>query len=243
MKTAATLLLGLVLLAAPGLAGAVIIDAFTDPYPPNPLLPVSGRQIIFVGSTCDGGACPPNAIVSNPVSDSADQGGLAGVLGGNRYAQINHVAGTANSNIVPTYGFTYNHNAGASSLLDLDYGRTVDLSADLTVNAATGFEISVAGDMYAGPRPIPCTFTVTSGRGTGSEATASLTQDLVADGAYTFPFASFAGVDFTDVDRIQVRFDASAVSAVDFAVFYIETNEPPTPVENSTWGRIKTQYR
>jgi len=226
-------------------AFAVTIDDFSDQYPSNPDLPVSGRQIIFVGSTCDGSACPPGTLVSHLVSDQAIQTGLAGVLGSVREATIWYVAGTANSNIYgPGNMLTFNHNAGASAILELRYGGGTGLNADLTVDGGTALIVEVVGgDMYAGPRPVPCTVTVTSGAGTGSEITASQSLDLIDDMIYTYPFSGFTGVDFSDVDYITYYFDASAVSAVDFAVGPLSTDVDEVGVEDSTWGAIKGMYR
>jgi len=226
-------------------ASAVSIDDFSDQYPSNPDLPVSARQIIFVGSTCDGSSCPPGTLVSHLVSDQAYQTGLAGVLGSVREATIWYVAGTANSNIYgPGNMLTFNHNAGASAILELRYGGGTGLNADLTADGGTALIVDlVSGDMYAGPRPVPCTITVTSGAGTGSEATASQSLDLVDEMIYTYPFSGFTDVDFSDVDYITYHFDASAVSAVDFAIGPLSTNVDEVGVEESTWGAIKGLYR
>ncbi len=232
------------LLFGPG-ASAATIDDFSNQYPPNPDLPVSGREIIFVGSTCDGSACPPGSMVSHLTSDQAIQAGLAGVMGGAREATIFYVTGSANSNIYgPGNMLTFNHNAGASAILELVYGGSGGLNADLTVGGATALVVDVvSGDMYAGPRPVPCTITVTSGAGTGSEATASMTLDLVNEDVYTYPFSAFTGVDFTDVDYITYNFDASQVQAVDFAIGPLTTDVKEVGVEESTWGTIKSMYR
>jgi hypothetical protein len=220
---------------------AVTIDAFTDLLPSNPGLPVSGRPIIFVGTMCDGGACPPGSFVSHLVSDAAYETGLAGVLGGVRLALITYVVGTADALIYN--GLSFNHDTGASAILELRYGPIADLNADLTLYGGTRFDINlVSGDMYAGPRPVPCTVTVTSGRGTPRVCTASVTRNLIDDGVYAYSFASFTGVDFTDVDAISVVFDASRVTAVDFALGAFKTDGGTVPTRSSTWGAIKSLW-
>lgn len=214
-------------------AQAVTIDAFTDPYPPNPDLPVSGREIVFVGTTCDGGACPPGAIINHTPTDQSSQVGLPGVLGGERDALITQTTGTANSVIVQGY-FTHNHNAGAASTLEVRYGVTNDLDADLTYAGADAMVIDlISGDMYSGPRPVPVTITVTT----------SSQQSMINDGIYLFPFIAFAGVDFTDIDKISYFFDASAHTSVDYALGPFRTNEPPVQINQTTWGRTKAIYR
>jgi hypothetical protein len=240
--TIAVCCLGVLLRVGP--ADGLTIDAFTDPYPPNPDLPASGRPILFVGTVCDGSSCPPGLLIEHPVSDATSQTGLAGVLGGGRDAVISHVVGTANSDIVTDPpSLTMNHNAGASAILEVHYGTAGSLDADLTPNSADAIEFYVGGDMYAGPRPVPCTVTVTSGAGTAGEVTASVTQDLIENGVYTYPFADFTGVDFTDVDQLSILFDASAVTAVDFGIGPIQTNGQVVPVDAANWGRLKAMWR
>lgn len=226
---------------APAVVDAVTIDSFTDLLPSNTDLPVSGLPVVFVGTMCDGGGCPPGLLVSHLMFDAASQSGLGGVLGGDRYTEITYVAGTANA--VVYGGMSFNHSAGASAVLELRYGMTVDLEANLTAYSGTRLEINVlSGDMYAGPRPVPCTITVTSSRGTPQESTASASQDLIGDGLYMYPFSSFPGVDFTDVDMISVVFDTSRVSAVDFSIGPFKTDGETVPTQPTTWGHIKSLW-
>jgi hypothetical protein len=227
------------------LAQGATIDDFSTPFPPNPDLPASGRPIIFVGSACDGSACPPGDIVSHTTDDSAYQTGLAGVLGEERHAVISYMAGTANSGIwAEGNSLSFNHNAGASAVLELEYGLNVDLNANFLSISATMFHVNVlSGDMYAGPRPVPCTITVTSGRGTAEEATASATLNLVDEMTYSFPFTDFSGVDFSDVDYIGYIFDASSVTSVDFSIGPLTTDGDAVDTGESSWGAVKGLYR
>ena len=221
------------------------IDDFSNPFPPNPDLPASGRPVIFVGYTCDGSACPPGDFVEHSVDDSAYQTGLSGVVGGERYALISYVAGTANSGIwAEGNSLSMNHNSMASSVLELEYGISIDMNANFTVINATMFHVTVlSGDMYAGPRPVPCTITVTSGRGTPDEATASKTVSLIDATTYNFMFSEFAGVDFTDVDYIKYSFDASSVTSVDFSIGPLTTDGESVDAELNSWGAVKNMYR
>jgi len=221
------------------------IDDFGTPFPPNPDLPASGRAIIFVGTTCDGSACPPGEFVSHLVEDSAYQTGLGGVVGGERNAVISYVTGTANAGIwAEGNSLSFNHNAGASAVLELEYGLSADLDANFTVIGATMFHVNViSGDMYAGPRPVPCTITVISGRGTANETTASQTVELVEEVTYQFPFSGFAGVDFSDLDYIKYTFDASSVTSVDFSIGPLTTDGEDVNAEQSSWGAVKQLYR
>ncbi|MBD3179531.1 MAG: hypothetical protein GF417_07890 [Candidatus Latescibacteria bacterium] len=237
--------LSVLLVISFSVAQGATIDDFSNPFPPNPDLPASGRPIIFVGTTCDGSACPPGNMVSHLVNDSAYQTGLSGVVGGERNAMIQYVTGTANSGIwAAGNSLSFNHNAGASAVLELEYGLSVDLNANFLVIDATMFYVSVlSGDMYAGPRPVPCTITVTSGRGTPEEATASHTIDLINEGIYSFFFSAFGGVDFTDVDYIKYTFDASSVTSVDFSIGPLTSDGDAVDTEESSWGAVKGLYR
>lgn len=226
-------------------AQGATIDDFSTAYPPNSDLPDSGRPIIFVGYTCDGSACPPGNIVNHLVDDSAYQTGLSEVIGGERYALITYVTGTANSGIWAEGNMlTFNHNAGASAILELEYGMTVNLDANFEAIDATMFNVNVtSGDMYSGPRPVPCTITVTSGRDTPEEATASQTINLVDEQIYSFPFTGFDGVDFTDIDNIKYTFDASSVTSVDFAIGPLTTDGGSVDTKDISWGAVKGQYK
>jgi hypothetical protein len=227
----------IVLFASSSVVVAITIDAFTDPFPPNPDLPGSGQQVLFVGTEWD----PLMSFVSHPVSDVATQSGLPGVLGGDRRVELNYVSGTAS--VIILNGLSFNNDAGGKSTLALHYGAAGDLNADLTVYGGTQLEVNVLdGDMYAGPRPIPCAVTVTSHRGTPQEVTATVTQDLVSSGVYAYPFTSFTGVDFGDTDMITVVFNASQVSAVDVLIGSIETDGNPVPVAPTTWGHVKSLW-
>lgn len=226
-----------VILAASTAVFAVAIDAFTAPLPPNPDLPGSGQQILFVGTVYD----PVNSYVTHTMQDIASQTELPGVIEGDRYVELSYVSGTATA--VVLNGLAFNNDVGGKSTLEIQYGRIVDLDADLTIYAGTQLEIDVIdGDMSAGPRPLPCTITVTSRRGTPQEATASVTLDLVATGVYAYPFVSFTGVDFKHVDMIRVFFDASEHSAIDVSIGPLETDGDPVPTSPATWGHIKSLW-
>lgn len=233
-------------------AEAITIDAFVDQLPPNPDLPASGWELIFVGTMCDagpfGGSCPPGTIVNHLSSDHAAQSSLPNVLGGGRDALLTRVGTSGNSDTGFYEGvMCHNHGPAARSIFDLSYGLEADLNADLTGGAATGLEVFLLdGDLDDSipPRPVPVTITVTSRRGTPQEATASVTLSILNDATSTlFLFSAFAGVDFTDVDRLVYRFDTTTVSAVDYCIGPLKTDEVVVPVERRSWGAIKSLYR
>src|SRR5262245_36142414 len=63
----------------PPAAGALTSDAFTDPFPPHPCLPVSRAPLIFQGVLCDGVACPPEGWSTCFWEVANAQPGLSGV--------------------------------------------------------------------------------------------------------------------------------------------------------------------
>jgi hypothetical protein len=236
-RTALVRVICTVLLFVSSTAYGISIDGYVDPFPSNPDLPGSNQPILFVGTMYD----PLDSYVSHLISDVCSQSGLSSVLGGDRHVELTYVSGTASAMVLN--GLWLNNGAGARSVLEIHYGMTTNLDADLTVYAGTQLEIEVIdGDMSAGPRPIPCTVTVTSHRGTPQEATASVTQDLIDTDTYEYPFTSFGGVDFRHVDEMVVVFDASQVTAVDIAIGSFETNGDPVPVAPTTWGHIKSLW-
>lgn len=219
-------------------AFGIPIDRYTDPFPSNPDLPGSLQPILFVGTVYD----PLNAYIAHLGTDGCHQTDLAGVLGSDRQVELSYVSGTATAMVLN--GLWLANSAGARSILEVRYGVTANLDVDLTVYAGTQLEIEVIdGDMADGPRPVPCTITVTSRKGSPYEATGSFTRELTGTGTFEFPFADFSGdVNFRHVDEIVIIFDASGVSAVDLAVGSFETNGDPVPVAPATWGQIKSLW-
>ena len=124
---------------------------------------------------------------------------------------------------------------------DIRYGRRPQCRPHICRHADQ-ISLIIDGDQNDSDpvRPLPFTITVVSGSGT-----ASVTKNLVADGIHSFAFSEFAGVDFTDVDRITIEFvqDSSVNDAVDFAIFQIYAGASPIGVENSSWGQIKELYK
>ena len=137
--------------AAP--ATATVIDSFTDPLPGNPLLTESARPVLFLGRACDGDACPPASVVEHTAyGNSAQQFGLAGVLGGQRWTSV--------ASLLESWGgdpYVYDEcllrvdPAAGGSLVHGPYAYHADmivawgdqstggLNLDLAQTAATGF--------------------------------------------------------------------------------------------------------
>jgi hypothetical protein len=234
---------GFVAVLAP-CAIAITVDNFSNNFPVNVDVP---REIIFVGSMCNAATCPPGVIVTHAVSDFASQTGLSGVLGGARYALITRTGGTASAAIYDSYNLLeISHNTASNSIVTLTYGMSSNLNSNFTALGSTELQINLIEGELSATRPVPCTITVTSGRGTANEHTANVTKTLaIASGIVAFPFSEFTSVDFTDVDGITYKFDASqyAARAVDFAIGPLMTDEHPVGTEPTTWGAIKSLFK
>jgi hypothetical protein len=154
---------------------------------------------------------------------------------------------------------SYNSFFSSRALWKMEYGKNADLNANLLSGNGTKFEIEVQGDLYGGgaktlcsnpdpvngcPRPVPCTITLISGKGTPQSATASVTQNLITmngEDPYinTFNYSAFTGINFSDIDYIKVEMSMLTVTqdAVDYCINWIKTDNvpPPTLVELSSF--------
>lgn len=240
MTRTTTYLAAIVFAAAPAFAGpGIMIDSFTDMLESETFITgLSGGVITRTGerSGLEVGmlmlpVAPTNDEVGEPVpayterwQETQSQLGLAGVLGGARDSHLIATTDTLGSDVsvAAGYGGLYFSTAfGTQGIATLVYGKAASLNTDFSVLPDGAFEFELtSGDLTAGPRPIPATITVTSGAGTGNEATASMTLNLVDEQLYSFPFTNFAGVDFADIDRIELELDQSdpITAAADFAL-------------------------
>lgn len=189
----------------------VWIDRYEAPFPPRNLPGAGDSPILWVG-TLNG---------TTKSTDPASQLGLWGVLGGQRYSvlsasDLNNFVYATMTEWDATPSLSYATGIGTSGSLLMRYGYSSPLNANLT--AATAFELEVNGDMNDGasPRPVPLSITVTSNTGSKAAKVATATVQLLDDGMVYVPFSSFPNINFNDVDRVQLNFNASGVSAVDF---------------------------
>ncbi len=233
---------GIVVVLAP-CAYAITVDQFTNNYPMNVDIP---WETIFVGNKCNAASCPPGVVVTHAVSDFASQTGLSGVIGGERYALITRTAGTASSTIYSAFNLLeIAHATASNSIITLTYGMSSSMNSNFTTMGETELQINILDGELSATRPVPCTITVISGRGTANEHTASVTKTLaIASGVVAFPFSEFTLIDFTDVDGITYKFDASAYAAraVDFSIGPLTTDEHEVGVEPTTWGAVKSLF-
>jgi PEP-CTERM motif len=205
------------LFATSGFSDEILIDDFTDPI----------DLVISSG-------LPGDTAV-------ADESGLANVYGGTRKTTLELVQGDNCSVIsVPGHGVTVNTGVFSQSTVKFEYGGVANpLNADLAEMAA--FVIAGVYDLeiVTGVTWMTdATVTLTSGLGAG-EAEASETVTLSSDGDYNYYLflGSFAAVDKSDIDYLQVDFgtcyNLNGGLAADYGVesfkFTTDTNDIPEP--------------
>ncbi|WP_437590256.1 hypothetical protein [Sorangium sp. So ce1000] len=185
----------------------IVLDAFSAPLPLR-AIPGAGQFPILWAGTLNGTVKP---------SDTASQSSLFGAIGGQRETRV--VASSLSNFITATMSeangtpeLSYATGTTTSGTLRLTYGAQAPLNADLS--PAVAFELELDGDLDSSPpRPVPLTVTVVSGL-----TSRSATVTLVNDGMVYVPFSRFPQIDFRDVDRVTLLFNASQVEAVDFSL-------------------------
>jgi hypothetical protein len=246
MRSSRTTLAGILLAGAmlgPTAARAVTIDAFTDPFPPHPSLPVLAAPWLFVGTLCDGAACPPANLVSQAL-DTADQSGLGGVIGGKRAAQLQLYQDLAVARIDPVARRLYVHHApDGRSTFELQYGKTTYLNLDLVAAGATMIRFDLTNSSPL-ERRVEVGLMIATRRGEPGEAVDTRWIPVTADGPVTFPLADFSpSLDWTDVDTIALAVSCYLIMGQDWSVGPLATESGPTPTGRTSWGRMKSLYR
>ena len=157
---------------------------------------------------------------------------------------------------VPAYppNASYNSGFGNRALWTMEYGKNANLNADLLTEGGTKLQLEISGDLYSGPRPVPCTITLISGKGSLQQATKSVTQDLMTLNdnpiIISFNYSAFTGINFSDVDYIKIEMSmlTATQEAVDYTINWIKTDNVPTVIELSSFtvkasnGRAKLEW-
>jgi hypothetical protein len=197
-----------------GLARAErFIDTFSAQLPMQTLPGTQSPSPVLWAGTISG---------SSRAQDAAYQSSLPGVLGGHRdttvmASQMSNLATLSSTQSGGKYALSYATGQGSSGLMLLEYGAEADLNANLIADGSKGFEIEIDGDMDNSIPNRPVELTVVAASGGGAvQAVAKVT--IIKDGVYQIPFASFAGVNFADIDYLSFDFDSSAVSAIDYVL-------------------------
>jgi hypothetical protein len=254
---ATTSLLAAALLCTATHADIITLDSFTNPLESETFVTgVHGNTITgldyrsglevgwldLAGGLSIGDRAPRS---TKRASESQNQAGLAGVLGGQRLATLeaSPLSNTQVSAVVEGGSLRFKSESRTRGVLELAYSPTGGLNADLLSAAGAGrFEIELlSANMYDTRRgwrnrSVPIEIELVSGAGTAGETVATASRSLLDPQLYTFGLAEFAGVDFSDIDSITLRIDQSdrGLADVEFALgplrAYIESGLVPEPI-------------
>lgn len=224
--------------AATTASADIVIDAFTDAFESEEFVSSAGSHINSVFNRAGlevGNLGVTNGALVGDVwggfvprtQEIQHQLGLAGVLGGSRYGELNASTPTLGSEVsVATFNglLAYSTAFGTQAILDLNYNAN---GAGLNLNAASQTSINIdliGGDLDASNpgRPVPFSITLTSGLGTGSQTSVSLSNIFFSPDTYSIDLANYAnlGIDLTDIDAVHLNIDQSGagLAAVDFVI-------------------------
>jgi len=227
-----------------GASLAITIDPLTTPFPPNPSLPVTQAPVLFVGDYCDGAACPPGTVVSHG-TDLAVQSGVPGVLGGTRRAELHpEFTGMVESIDPVAHRVVFTPPFDGECFGQLRYGTVTPLHANLLADGSSAFllDVSVSSPSYA-MRFVSFCVQVTSHWYEPNEASAVWCMNIASPGTLRFDFASFPGIDFSQIDEISLAFYDELLPDIQFSAGPFGTDGGPTPARTTSWGRLKTIYR
>jgi hypothetical protein len=235
-------------------AAATIIDSFTDPLPMNPQLPVSGARILFLGSRCDGAACPPGTIVTNPEPlDRTGQSGLPGIPA--RFRKVDFgtyfepnpgSAGTLS--IDPDDGgrLALESPGGPMLTVHLNYGDWENpMNLDLRADGSDRLEIDIPTLSLQPFGALQVVVRLLRGTGASTQH-AGRAYMVPGAGTLVIPYSDLAGLeDFDDdVESFEFHFNFNhALAPGELVVGEIRTASAPTGTASSSWGRIKSAYR
>jgi hypothetical protein len=253
--TLGALVLLAVAVATDSSATATIIDSFTDPLPAHPSLPASGASVLFLGSRCDGVACPPGTIVTNPGAfDGTEQSGLPGIVAPFRKAVFAtyfepNPGSSGTLFIDPTGGgsLAVETPGGPPLAVILDYGdRDRPVNLDLRADGSDHFEIDILDLSVPQFGSVSAHVAVGGNGGFGSGEFAVRSYSLSGPGTLVVPYADLAGLDEFD-DHVRfftisfIVYQGGATTRL--AVGEIRTASTPTAAAGTSWGRIKSAYR
>jgi hypothetical protein len=245
-------LIGLLILAAPAPATAIVFDPLTSAFPPNSCLPLSGQPVIYVGSFCDGVACPP-APLANPACDGGTtpaQVGLPGMLAVSRRAEITG-GPTANARSSPGTGtILVTTSNPAFVAMELAY-TTADL--DLVSLGATALRVRLSGDISPA-KPLWCVAMIEDFESPIPYSYARLEIAATAVGGLVLPLAAFvqsAPFPYSGVNTLTLSFRDCPVASCTgsypgrvYSIGQIQIDTSgSTAAPGPTWGRLKAIYR
>lgn len=200
----------------------VCLDDFVDPFPSETFVHGMGGFInhLYNQSGLEIGAIMPsmspnNDQVGEPIfmtnrnSEIVYQTGLAGVVGGTRWAWMRHNMGTSGNAEAMINGglITVDNDANGWSSTSLRYGSNADLNLDLSALSNIEFVLdNFAGNLTGSGRQVTFTLNLISGIGTPGYKSKAVSIVMQNDGEYVIPVTlpGLGQVNFGDIDRINI---------------------------------------
>jgi hypothetical protein len=204
-------------------------------------VPVSRADtIVDTFDDFDPGLWPLTVGPNTPIAGNS-QSGVTGVVGGVRNAQAEWTSGpsSVSANLISPPGiFSISSNVLTDGEATLSYPGQGGLNLDLTysgpVPPGAAFIIEVVSSDMGG---VPIDVTLTDGSGNSSTVGGS------AAGAQTvsLPLSNFVGVDFSDIDQIDVNFNPGSEFDItaDFIGFdWPDVQPEPEPASILIWSLV-----
>ncbi|MCE9627073.1 MAG: hypothetical protein K8R56_04050 [Candidatus Eisenbacteria bacterium] len=247
------LALGLVCVAVPSLAGTIVLEPWTTPFPPNLCLEDTHAAVIFAGPYCDGFSCPPGTIRFGPCngSNSTEFSVLSSESFGTFTRYVDLQGETVSSGILPSaQRIDFRHGDIPVWLSVLDYQWSIPGGFNLPAHGVDELQFEVLGTPGIDP---PISVTVILWGLTGQ---LTLTRSITQPGLVSLPLADFesvTGYTGTDVNEVSVEFsncpnaDCTGLppaTAGGFSLGPISFHSTlPTPTKQRSWSQVKSIYR
>lgn len=191
-----------------------LIDGFETPLPTD-TIPCTGGltgPYLWAGKISSSAGCWQT-------SDVATQSNQVAIAVGQRQTTV--VESSLTAWILTTiatgvldYSTAIAPSGSRSGILTLEYGASSPLNLNLSSDHAFSFFLEGDLNSSSSPRPVQLSITVKSGTTTFGKS-----YTLLNNGRYYFPFSDFgASMNWSDVDYIAFKFDASAVWAIDYSI-------------------------
>jgi len=251
MRVLAAIFVFLFACAGPSNSSVLVLDSWSDAFPPNSSLPNTQQPVLFTGAYCDGATCPPDPFGHyENWAAGALQPGLPGILPGAEDRRF----------FLTSFG-----NQNASARIDPAIHRLLVTTGEVTdhyiqeilvteneVNLVAlgleAFRCDIQGTMSGG-QPL---FVEVDLYGPNNEV-ASAYARIDAPGVLSIPLDQFAplnGFSLEHVRNVEFWF-GDCMRDVDCGVTHgpmtysvgpVELVGAPTPARAVTWGSLKDLY-
>jgi hypothetical protein len=231
MKTAAMILCALILAvtaAADAEARWVTIDRFSDAFPHQ----IVTYQAGIINTSFVGNNLLVGTAMGTGMTDATQQDGLTLVQGGQRDATLTADPTSParfNQASMVTGGLRLHTPAdGVGARLVLEYGNRTSLNEDWSDINDPALRFDIDASNLSGSMPV--SFTLVSGKGTGSQASATVPFSISGVGEYLLPLSNFSGIDLSDVDTLTVDLNGNGIAAADVTMDDLQVIPEPATI-------------